>query len=53
MLRSTHLLLPAMTAPPCLPAPARRAKYGFEAGPRPGCCRICGQEGHWARDCEK
>ena len=41
--------------PPVPPSPpsCRRARYGFSQAPRPGCCRICGERGHWARDCER
>jgi hypothetical protein len=30
-----------------------RARYGFTAPQRAGCCRLCGREGHWAADCER
>ncbi|KAL4436617.1 hypothetical protein ABPG75_003756 [Micractinium tetrahymenae] len=28
-----------------------RARYGWAAAPRQGSCRICGEFGHWAREC--
>ncbi|KAI3426091.1 hypothetical protein D9Q98_008059 [Chlorella vulgaris] len=31
-----------------------RSRYGFAEQPvREGCCRLCGQQGHWASDCER
>ena len=30
-----------------------RARYGYSTQARPGCCRLCGQEGHWVRDCPR
>ena len=41
------------SAPPTNPSAAQelRAKYGFEAAPRQGACRVCQQQEHWAREC--
>jgi hypothetical protein len=30
-----------------------RARYGYSTQARPGCCRLCGREGHWVRDCPR
>eukprot|EP00887_Chlorella_sp_A99_P007524 scaffold2.g7524.t1 len=31
-----------------------RARYGFSEAPsRPGACRLCGEEGHWVRECPR
>ena len=30
-----------------------QSRYGFAPLQRPGCCRLCGGEGHWVRDCPR